>query len=451
MELNEVPGTPRYLGALGSQLHQRRSPKVEGDRTYSLPLETLPELDPAHSLDDLLELQALLEDRGVKTKNTRIDRYIAYYLCKDTTTGDGDAASMFKNSGDPRFRSPLDWQLYVLREVHELAWILRGLRRHVPRGVDDKLKVLVGGRDFAALDADSRSRDAQFELRIASYFCQAGCEVDLSGVVDVIASTDHEAFYVECKRIASDGQLAKRLSKGRKQLQLIPQANGPRTVFGCIAADVTKVAFPHNGLVVGRTSEHSKDVIQGKLIGIAKGLSGDSLFANCRNLHWVWMQIHIPAMILQPTQTATRFSSYHIPRDVWRPKLTRAAAAFRCIFESVSERQDERQTPARKLRLRSNPLTVPAGTEFGADELLVRKLLEGNALNTVTDEEVVGELQLEGQSYRFSVYEFKLLPSTLVQDLRMVFLEDPVRARLQLLLELYLRRHPYDEAHEHEA
>lgn len=422
---------------------------MEGARTYKLPLETLPGFDPAHSLNDLLELQAFLEGRGIKTKNTRIDRYISNYLYKVAMTDDVDAAAIFKNSLDPRFGSPLDWQLYVLREVHELAWILKGLKRHVPRGVDDKLRFLVGGRDFAALDVDSRSRDAQFELRIASYFCQAGCEVNLSGVVDVIASTDNEAFYVECKRIASAGQLAKRLSNGRKQLQLIPRANGRSTAFGCIAADVTKVAFSHNGLVIGRTSDNSRDVIQDKLVGIAKRLPDDSLFANCRNLHWVWMQIHIPAVVLQPPQTATRFSSFHIPKGVRSARLTSAAESFRRIFESVSERQDERQTPARKLRLRSNPFTVPAGTEFGADDLFVKKLLEGNA--PMLDEEIVGELQMSGHKHRFSVYEFKLLPSALVQDVRTVFSEDPIRAKLQLLLELYLQRYPYDEVPEQEA
>lgn len=424
--------------------------EVERDRTYKLPLENLPGLDPVHSLDDLLEFQAFLEERGIKTQNTRIARYIAYYLCKVRSSNDVDATAIFKNSLDTRFRSPIDWQLYVLREVHELAWILKGLKRHVPRGIDDKLRVVLGGRDFAALDADSRSRDAQFELRIASYFCQAGCEVDLSGLVDVIASTDHEAIYVECKRIASVGQLAKRLSHGRKQLRLIPCGTGRRTIFGCIAADVTKVAFPHNGLVIGRTSDHSREVIQDKLIGIANGFSNDSLFANCRNLHWVWMQIHVPAAILQPTQTATRFSSYHIPKDVSSPKLTGAAEAFRRIFESVSERQDERQSPAARLRIRNNPFIVPAGTEFGADDLLIKKLLEGDTAG-MGDEQIVGELQIRGQKHTFSVYEFKLLPSSLVQHVRKVFSDDHVRAKLQLLLELYLQRHPYDVVPEQEA
>jgi hypothetical protein len=101
--------------------------------------------------------------------------------------------------------------LYVLREAHELMRILRGLKVHVPSGIDEKLRVIVGGRDFAALDSDSNSRNTLFELRISSYFCQSGCDVDLSTDTDIIALSDDQAFYLECKRVGNDNQLAKRL------------------------------------------------------------------------------------------------------------------------------------------------------------------------------------------------------------------------------------------------
>jgi len=38
-----------------------------------------------------------------------------------------------------------------------LMWILKGLKVHLPLGADEKLKMIVGGTDFAVLDSDSQS------------------------------------------------------------------------------------------------------------------------------------------------------------------------------------------------------------------------------------------------------------------------------------------------------
>jgi hypothetical protein len=284
-------------------------------KSYQLPAETLPSLELSHHLEDLVEIRDFLRGRGIETKNTRIERYI-HYLHQVTTQGPTDASRIFKNSVSGPFESPIDWMLYVLREVHELMWILKGLAVHLPLGIDEKLRIIAGGSDFASLDTDSQSRDIQFELRIASYFCQAGCAVDLSTETDIIALTDNQAFYLECKRVGSHSQLAKRLSAARKQLhQRMPKKDGKRVVFGCIAADVTRVAFSHNGLTFGVTNEHSRDVVQEKLVAVAKASQKLPLFRDCRSLCCYWLQIHISSLILQPPMPVTRFSSYHIPRE----------------------------------------------------------------------------------------------------------------------------------------
>jgi hypothetical protein len=94
----------------------------------------------------------------------------------------------------------------------------------------------------------------------------------------------------------------------------MPRKYGKRIAFGCIAADVTKVAFSHNGLTWGLTNEHSRDIIQEKLINISSHAEKKPLFNGCRNLLSYWLQIHIPSLILHPhpPTTLTRFSSYHI-------------------------------------------------------------------------------------------------------------------------------------------
>lgn len=138
-------------------------------------------------------------------------------------------------------------------------------------------------------DADSKSRNTQFELRIASYFCQAGCDVDLSTETDVISLSDDVAFYLECKRVGSTHQLAKRPSEAKNQLRRrIPRKNGTRVIYGCVAVDVTKCAFAHNGLTFAVTNEHSRDVIQKKLMEIVNSSHGLPLFRDFCNLFSYW-------------------------------------------------------------------------------------------------------------------------------------------------------------------
>jgi hypothetical protein len=309
-------------------------------RSYDVPTETIPSLDLSHHLHDIIEIRTFFESRGIKTTNTRIERYGSYLEQLQSGGAESvDVEKIFKNAAGQPFRNPADCQLYVLREIHELMWILKGLKAHVPLGADEKLKVIVGGRDFAALDGDSLSRNTQFELRIASYFCQSGCEVDISTDTDIIARTDRYAFFVECKRISSKNKLRARLSQARGQLdRRMPRKGGTQRPFGCIAVDVTKIAFTHNGLTWGLTNEHSRDVIQDNLVEIAAKNKHLMSFTSCPTLFCYWLQIHIPTLIMQPLPGAvtTRFSSYHIWRSSLSGKDAKARAAFDRMFESVS-------------------------------------------------------------------------------------------------------------------
>lgn len=418
---------------------------MESDQqSYQLPRETLPGLAFSHHLANLVEMRDFLVGHGIQTKNTRIDRYLAY-LQQVCSQGPNDASKIFKNAVDGPFQHSNDWLLYVLREVHELAWILKGLKVYLPAGIDEKLRIIVSGSDFAALDADSQSRNIQFELRIASYFCQAGCEVHLSQETDIIALTRDQAFYLECKRVGSEGQLSKRLTEARKQLHnRMPSKNGKRSVHGCVAADVTKVAFPHNGLTFGVTNEHSRDVIQKKLIVIAQAAQNLPLFRDCKSLLSYWLQIHIPSLIRQPPTPVTRFSSYHILREVLERKEYRAAKVFYGIFESASKSRDERETPAKEWRLRKT-VDIPAGATFSMDDGLLGELLKQGEVSDRNDNEIVGTLSMNGTNYEFLFLEFKMLPESTIKDWRSSLSEDLVQARLHLIMEMYMQRFPYEK------
>lgn len=73
-------------------------------KSYALSLEALPALDFSHHLEDLIELRGFLEVRGIRTKNTRIERYISY-LKQTIEQNSFNAESIFKNATGGPFNS----------------------------------------------------------------------------------------------------------------------------------------------------------------------------------------------------------------------------------------------------------------------------------------------------------------------------------------------------------
>lgn len=319
---------------------------IENNKTlHEIPTQSLPVMDISVHINDLQEILSFFKSRGISTKNTRLVRYLDYFETKQNSTV-FDGSRVFKNSIEKQFKSSIDWHLYTLREVHELMWILKGLKKHIPKGVDEKLELITSGRDFAALDMNSLSRNTQFELRIASYFCQTGCFVDLSTKTDIIALNKKYAFYTECKRIGSAKQVKSKLSYANNQLnEGMPRRAFRRVATGNIAVDVTKVAFQHNGLTFGITNEHSIDVIQKKLIEITNSIKSVELFGKNKRLIQLWLQIHISSLIMHPPTPATRFSSYFIFRGNVDRKEKKIIKAFKKMFEGCST-DDERASPS---------------------------------------------------------------------------------------------------------
>lgn len=405
-------------------------------RTYSLPKESLPGIEIQHHVDDLEELCSFLESRHIATTNTRIRRYIQYFE-QVINSGTAESSTIFKNSLEGPFKSDTDWFLYLLREVHELMWILKGLKVRLPEGIDEKLKCIVGGRDFATLDSNSSSRNAQFELRIASYFCQENLPVDLSSDTDIIVLTENRVLYIECKRIASGAQLRKRLSEAKLQLRRgMPRKVGRRSVYGCIAADVTKMAFSHNGLNFAVTSEHARDVIQDKLTEIANEAEKYPLFEKCPGLLNYWLQIHIPSLVLQPCTPTTRFSSIHVSNESLRRKERKALSSLYEIFERASERGDTRKEPAKPL-MPLQSFCLPRGTTFTIDEDLLLEFLSTGTVTCRDAGAVVGTLCFDGETHTFSLLDFQTIIGSIEESERAELAHDPVNARFQILVKMY--------------
>lgn len=419
---------------------------------YSLPEETLPGLESSFHLDDLIQFDKLLNERGISTKNTRIERYIKYFQLRVSKNSQdlldyGKVLKIFKNSKDCPSQDSLDMYLYILREVHELMWIYKGLIVHIPKGIDFKLKTIVKGRDFAALDSDSISRDTQFELRIASYFCQTGCIVDVSTETDVIAYTKNEVYYLECKRVGSKQQLTTRINEAKKQLQRrMPKKINARTMFGCVAIDITKVAFNHNGLTWGMTPEHSRDILRGKLIEITYNTAIGSLFdtEKEKNICNFWFQIHIPALTRYPYAALTRFSSLHIDNGALTQKQNRAFNTFKNIFETASHELDPRMEKPKQLKLKQR-IELPAGTTYTIDDEILQAFCKSGELIAKDKYKIIGSLTFDGNKHEFNYEDFVFMFNNMDNSTKEYFRKDIDQARLGLLLEMYKWRFPYED------
>ncbi len=409
---------------------------------YPIPNQEMPGLNYEDHLDDLREFVLLVESLGIKISGTRIARYQSYYQA--LVEGLDDDEKIFQGISGKIFDNPkTDIQLYVLREVHELMWILKGLKKHLPKGVEEILKQVVGGRDFAALDKDSSSRNTQFELRIASYFCQAGYSVDMSNLTDIVATQDQTTYFVECKRVTSPGALSRRLKEAKKQLKtrlkrfaLIPRE------FGVIAIDVTKVAFKHNGLTLGVTADNTRDIIQDQLKKIDEGLIKSGYALEQKNLLLTWLQIHIPALVINPNQCITRFSSYFVKNEELHGRSAEAFKKLQRVLH-IGDVRDKREIPPKTLNFRKEVI-LPKGTLLGWDEEVLKGMLNSWHLEPRQNKHTVLEIVIDGEKTEFSFFELYLLLPNVSEEDRLKYSNNHMLARAELAARLIYQRSPYE-------
>ncbi len=410
--------------------------------SYPIPNQTLPSLSYETTLEDLKEFILLVESLGINVSGTRIVRYQSYY--EALLEGSNEEERIFQGISGRNFNSSLDFELYVLREVHEMMWILKGLKKHLPKGVEEKLMKVVGGRDFAALDKDSSSRNTQFELRIASYFCQSGYSVDMSNKTDIVATHDRTTYFVECKRVTRSGALNKRLKEAMKQLKNRPTrfALIPRE-FGVIAIDVTKVAYKHNGLTWGLTADHTKDLIQDHLKKIDNDLIKSGFNLEQKNFLLTWLQIHIPALVINPAQCTTRFSSLFMINAKLRGRSEEAFKKLQGVLH-IGDVGDERETPPKSLNFRKE-VFLSKGTLLEWDEELLSGMLDSWKLEPRQQEHKVLKIEIDGKQTVFSYFDLALLLPNLSKEDRLKYSNDHMLARAALAARLVLQRSPYEE------
>lgn len=418
------------------------------EKAYPLPTSTLPGMPRETLVQQLRRVEDLFAKHNVATSNTRIERYRRYLERPMSEDGELDKGVFIDPPSNP-IQHRLDRELYVAREVHELTWIGEGLRDVSIKGLPDKLRLVVGGADFAASDsrAKTESRNTQFELRIASYLSRAGYRLDLSSLTDVVATRGRVTYYVECKRVASASQLTRRLKQALDQLdKRQPKSSLLRRRYGVVAADVTKVAFPDNGFIWGVTPDHTRDVIREKLNGISRDILDGGSMLTGRAAIALWLQIHIPALVLHPPATPTRFSSLILINPSVGSTGHFAAGGLMGVLRKAAK-SDPDVEPPQPLQ-RDTTITIPAGTTFKFDEELIRELVVNGVLPERPYDHLVltvhppGSTETEAEYY--SYFELRNAFQNLSDEDRETCTKSFEGAR-QLIAPLVLQRYPYGQ------
>jgi hypothetical protein len=248
-------------------------------------------------LSDAKLLINYLESKGLRVAPTRICEYVRFY--EKFLTG---------NCTDKEIQDKL---LFVMREMDEWSWIYKGLLKQEPEGYIDLLQQALGGPAFARDENENtRPRNIQLELRVGSYFLQAGFDVSFSGLADLIVRVDGFPVFVECKRLNSPQQIMRRAKESVQQLRRRYQS-ASYSSYGLVVFDVSRVIHPKQGIASGVTGLIARDGIRAQLNIFDRENDTSGIFVKDKKLISVWMQAIVPTLHITEKQPCTRFSSLH--------------------------------------------------------------------------------------------------------------------------------------------
>ncbi|MEM6900994.1 MAG: hypothetical protein AAF583_14650 [Pseudomonadota bacterium] len=409
-------------------------------KRFHLPEKLHSGLAVPHLLNDLEALVSSMNELGIKTNGTRLHRYHRYL--KAAADGDLiDHAFYFADLPDTHIRDEVDLRLYIFREVHELVWIWNGIKDNTPIGATEKLKQIVGGRDFTPSDDDSTSRNYQYELRIASYFCRRKYSVDVSRQTDIVATSANERFFIECKRLSSEKQVVPKLNDAAKQLKKsMPRSSN---TYGIIALDLTQVAYPGSKYPVGVTAGDLKESIQAKLKSIPCSWAHSKTAQDNKQNILIWKQVQIMGLARYPFQPMTRVSNLFSPSPSMSRRKKRAFHRLEEVLHSTDS-NDPRIEPDRSVTPRQYAM-LEAGTKFAWDMELLKVISSDLALPMIEKDHIVLEVcNRDDEWEQFYIDDLTMALNNLTLEQRISIKGNPERAMAVLTAAMIYWRDPYD-------
>ncbi|GAB3535465.1 hypothetical protein [Photobacterium alginatilyticum] len=132
------------------------------------------------------------------------------------------------------------------KEANELVRIMNVFRSFDTEAILEPIKKMTSGQRFRNATTKDQSRDFAFELGMASRFIKAGYNVDLRGISDLVVDINGTKLYVECKRMKSFKQLAKRVKAANEQIKTRLNSDNSSKSRGMIALNVTDIVLEGN-------------------------------------------------------------------------------------------------------------------------------------------------------------------------------------------------------------
>ncbi len=140
-----------------------------------------------------------------------------------------------------------------LKEVFEIVIIYKTLQQEKNIALKDRLQKVITGQELLTENPKNESahaRDILFELLIISYFYNLEYKINFETLTDVVVEKNSIKVFGECKRLSSEKNLQKQLSKVKKQLEKISfKENEHGLIFvdisNCIYIDMIKKELPN--------------------------------------------------------------------------------------------------------------------------------------------------------------------------------------------------------------
>jgi len=130
-----------------------------------------------------------------------------------------------------------------LKEIFEIVIIYKTLKQERNIALKDRLKKIITGQEILTENTQNEvahARDILFELLIISYFYNLNYTVDFQKLTDVVVEKNNIKVFAECKRLSSEKNLQKQLSKAKKQLTKIEFKENE---YGLIFIDVSNCIY----------------------------------------------------------------------------------------------------------------------------------------------------------------------------------------------------------------
>jgi hypothetical protein len=238
--------------------------------------------------------------------------------------------------------------------------------------------------------------------------------------------------------------LEKRIKEARDQLdKRLPRGKLFFRAFGIIALDVTKVAFAHNGLTMGLTADHSRDVLRSKIELIAHKVECfPGVFGNA-NLLAVMLQIHIPSLVVNSPQTLTRFSSGAVDNPNLGLLQSLALFRFTSLFP-VGMDPAATDSPPSERRLRER-VEFETGTLLWWEPELVDEFLNSGTVPEFNDEREVLRIVKAGKSLTFVFGELTLALAQLDESDVARLRSERTTFMAEMMARLYMQRFRYED------